>query len=67
MRVRIPEARRIIAGEREMDTFISIDRKIGDGGDTQDLALPRSSGNLTVKDVGGGWQVVKLSKRLKGG
>ena len=50
-----------------MDTFISIDRKIGDGGDTQDLALPLSSGDLTVKDVGGGWQVVKLSQILKGG
>ena len=61
MRVRFPEARRKIAGEREMDTFISIDGKIGVGGDTQDLALPLSSGDLAVKDVGDGWQVVALS------
>ena len=61
MRVRFPEARRTIAGEREMDTFISIDRKIRDGSDTQDLALSLSSGVLAVKDVGNGWQAIKLS------
>ena len=54
VRAQFPEVRREIAGEREMDIFISIDRKIGDGGDTEDLALPLSSGDLTVKDVWGG-------------
>ena len=44
-----------------MDTFISIDGKIGDGGDALNLDLPLSSGDLAVKDVGEGWQVVKLS------
>ena len=61
VRAQFPEARREIAGEREMDTFISIDGRIGGCGDTKDLALPLSSGDLAVKIVGDGWQVVKLS------
>ena len=48
MRVRFPETRRKKTGEREMDTFISIDREIRDGGNPLDLALPLSSGDLAV-------------------
>jgi hypothetical protein len=48
VRVRFPETRRKKSGERKMDTFISIDGKIRDGGNPLDLALPLSCGDLAV-------------------